>query len=197
MEKLGKGYIGKRMSVNASIAYQNDEMPISKWTKKAIFNLLEENGIDSSRFQKLNVNTLRRFFLTQKGYHHTGAFYQVTIFYGLDFDYIQTISDETIEIWIESQKKDAARAKIKREANKDKLAAAKAERELKKELKALFNYQDRYKTFTGFVKGIENFGGIEGMRRIKAEKEEAEKQRLIKIWTSQGRADLIDQRGWA
>lgn len=197
MEKFGKGYIGKRMSVNASIAYQNDEMPISKWTKKVIFNLLEENGINSSRFQKLNVNTLRRFFLTQKGYHHTGAFYQVTIFYGLDFDYIKNISDETIKVWIEAQKKDAARAKIEREKNKDKLAAAKAERELKKELKALFNCQDRYKTFTGFVKGLDNFGGIEGMRRIKAEKEEAEKQRLIKIWTSQGRIDLIDQRGWA
>jgi hypothetical protein len=33
-EKKGQGYVGKKMSVNAALAYQNEEKPISKWTKK-------------------------------------------------------------------------------------------------------------------------------------------------------------------
>lgn len=51
-EKRGQGYIGKSMSVNDKLAYDNEEMPISKWSKKAILEHIDElldEDFDSGR----------------------------------------------------------------------------------------------------------------------------------------------------
>ena len=83
------GYIGRRMSVRAQEAYEDGEMPMSKWTKAAILEAIEEyaysedinlKGVD---LQKLTRSELLDAFIEYKSWHHTGKYYNRTDFYGL------------------------------------------------------------------------------------------------------------------
>lgn len=66
------------MSVNAKLAYDNEEMPISKWSKKAILEHIDElldEDFDSGGLEKMTKDQLISNFLINSSWHHTGALY--------------------------------------------------------------------------------------------------------------------------
>lgn len=97
----GRGYIGKQWSVNAQDAYDNGEMPKSKWRKSIILDrieeILEDNNLENTieDFSKLTLEELR-LYLTPTTYHHTGKFYNSTLFYKIDEDAV-IIEAKTLE----------------------------------------------------------------------------------------------------
>jgi len=82
------GYVGQSMSVRAAAAYDAGESPMSKWTKVAILDAIEEvygkEALDHCR--KLSLQELRDEFLNQRGWHHSGKYFHETDFYGFNSD---------------------------------------------------------------------------------------------------------------
>lgn len=84
-----KGYHGYSMSNNAVDAYDNGEMPLSKWTKTAILNELVELDADSEIIElakKMTVKQLKDIFLYKSSWHHTSKMYNRTDFYSVTTD---------------------------------------------------------------------------------------------------------------
>lgn len=83
------GYVGCSMSVNAMQAYENGEMPKSRWTKAtmlgAIADYCDMFGMpyDGSAAKLTRDELFERFFVWTS-WHHTGKYANVTDFYGLD-----------------------------------------------------------------------------------------------------------------
>ena len=84
------GYDGHSMSNNARFAYETGEMPLSKWSKSAIINSLDEYIYDKDLdpdllniCKKLTKDELVELCLTRSSWHHTGALYNRTNFYKL------------------------------------------------------------------------------------------------------------------
>ena len=85
------GYSGCSMSIRAVEAYENGEMPKSKWTKTAMlaaiadycdmFGIAYDGSVASFKRDAL----FERFF-EYKSWHHTGKYATATDFYGLDED---------------------------------------------------------------------------------------------------------------
>ena len=81
------------MSNNAYYAYQDGEMPLSKWTKAAILDEIkliskEDNiVVDFDSLKKLTKNQLMRC-LECTSWHHTSSFYNKTSFYAVNIDLI-------------------------------------------------------------------------------------------------------------
>ena len=78
------GYIGHRMSERAKEAYDQGEMPLSKWTKATILEELNDAKIDVATVRKYSAQTLRDYFLYYSSWHHTGKYFNETDFYGID-----------------------------------------------------------------------------------------------------------------
>lgn len=85
------GYVGSSMSENAMFAYEDGEMPRSKWTKKAMLTALRgyckefEMPFDEE-VGKMRKDDIFKVFFEWKGWHHTGKFATETDFYGIDED---------------------------------------------------------------------------------------------------------------
>lgn len=159
------GYKGWSMSNNAVSAYENGEMPISKWSKKEIIKRIEEAvyyeeielQCSLEELKKLPLYFFKTYCLMYTSWHHTSKFYNETSFYSLDFDYIEQLTDEDVEQKAEHYKKQRREHRVKRtaeerEAEKIRKAARKAERALIEEKKILFRYQKKYKTLSGFMR---------------------------------------------
>ena len=81
-----KGYVGQSMSARAKTAYNSGEMPLYKWSKKAIITFLEENDyplVQIEKAKKLSLKELREQALKETSWHHTGKFANKTSFYSL------------------------------------------------------------------------------------------------------------------
>lgn len=87
------GYIGWSMSVRAAAAYDDGEMPKSKWTKSlmlaAIARCIDDNDIDicedaANYLWKMTKPELFDRFFYQSSWHHTGKYFNVTDFYSVD-----------------------------------------------------------------------------------------------------------------
>lgn len=81
-----KGYVGQSMSVRAKQAYDNGEMPWSKWTKKAIIQQLQYDDYDSRIIDWAKVHKVedcREELLEPSSWHHTSKYANVTRFYSL------------------------------------------------------------------------------------------------------------------
>ena len=85
------GYFGYSMSNNAVSAYRNGKKPLSKWTKKAILEALEEEcehgnvpneALDLAK--GMTVKELKEKVLECTEWHHTSKFYNRTDFYSVD-----------------------------------------------------------------------------------------------------------------
>lgn len=88
------GYHGYSMSNNAVAAYEDGEMPLSKWTKTAILNELVDNSMDSEIIniaKKMPLEQLKELFLYKSSWHHTSKMYNRTNFYSVDTEI--TIND--------------------------------------------------------------------------------------------------------
>lgn len=83
------GYHGYSMSNNAVAAYDNGEMPLSKWTKSAILNELVEQEANPDIIalaKKMTVAQLKDVFLYKSSWHHTSKMYNRTDFYSVNPD---------------------------------------------------------------------------------------------------------------
>lgn len=83
------GYVGVRMSENAMYAYEDGEMPKSRWTKRAMLDAIEDWcdawGVPyDGELSALRKQDLFARFFEWKSWHHTGKFANETDFYGLD-----------------------------------------------------------------------------------------------------------------
>lgn len=102
------GYYGYSMSNNAVYAYENYEMPKSKWNKKMIFEAIEfeRRPIGGAWFEisdevinelkKLPLKLLKIYILEYKGWHHTSKFYNETEFYGINLNNLEELTVEKI-----------------------------------------------------------------------------------------------------
>ena len=84
------GYVNQSMSVNASESYANEEMPITRWTKKLIMYFVSEkiqNKELVKRISKLKTKKLRTMFLRNTSWHHTSCLFNETNFYSFDDTY--------------------------------------------------------------------------------------------------------------
>lgn len=91
-----KGYVGQSMSVRASAAYDNGEMPKSKWTKQAILGALEYmfGEQEASGFRSFSKDKLFDAIMINSSWHHTGKFANATNFYSPDRIYAIKFADE-------------------------------------------------------------------------------------------------------
>ena len=83
------GYHGYSMSNNAVAAYEDGEMPLSKWTKSAILNELVEQEANPDIIalaKKMTVAQLKDVFLYKSSWHHTSKMYNITDFYSVNPD---------------------------------------------------------------------------------------------------------------
>lgn len=86
-------YVGYSMSLNAAIAYDNEEKPISKWTKAAILAVCGEKAGILSR---LTAEELRNLLLYRSSWHHTSCKYNRTDFYAVDEEKLEEVTEETV-----------------------------------------------------------------------------------------------------
>lgn len=106
------GYYGYSMSNNAYYAYLENKMPISKWTKKKIFEVIDENLQDEEfceeyelsmevieALKKMPMRLLKQRILVTREWHHTSKFYNPTDFYEVDFSYIERLKPEEVMMW--------------------------------------------------------------------------------------------------
>lgn len=104
------GYHGYSMSNNAVDAYNDGEMPKSKWTKASILDevqrIIEEDegtNLDLAIVSKLTKVELADLFLTCSSWHHTSLHFNKTDFYRVDVDGIDT--DKALSIIADRQPK--------------------------------------------------------------------------------------------
>jgi hypothetical protein len=117
MESKGKGYKkDKSMSVNASLAYLNGEMPKSKWTKAAIIEFLENEDLPdlAQKAQRLPLYALITF-LSCTSWHHTSKFFNQTRFWVFDTARFEAADQSEIDKIITDHKaKNPAKSKEER-----------------------------------------------------------------------------------
>lgn len=94
-------YVGYSMSLNAAIAYENGEKPISKWTKEA---LLSAAGEKAEMLKKLTTSEIRDLILYRSSWHHTSSHYNATDFYAIDEEKVEEITENTIQRIISGRK---------------------------------------------------------------------------------------------
>ena len=87
---VNSGYIGHSMSRRAAEAYEDGEMPKSKWTKKAMVAAIQAYCDEFDMFFAPDVlkgmhkdEVFERFF-HKSSWHHTSKFFNETDFYKLD-----------------------------------------------------------------------------------------------------------------
>lgn len=100
-----KGYLGSSMSVRAAEAYEQGEMPISRWTKTAIIQAVKGYCFDFDLAYDPDIenNTkaeLVKEFLEYKSWHHSSRTAREVEFFGLNEDAVcrsfEQMSEEQI-----------------------------------------------------------------------------------------------------
>lgn len=86
-----KGYLGSSMSVRAAEAYEQGEMPISRWTKTAIIQAVKDYCFDfdlayDPDIEKKTKAELAKEFLEYKSWHHSSRTAREVEFFGLNED---------------------------------------------------------------------------------------------------------------
>lgn len=150
------GYIGCSMSVRAKEAYSNGEMPLSKWTKTAIIDEIEEENqslADYIKVKELTLKELRSEFLEYSSWHHVGPCAKVTDFYAMADVSEYSLAD--IDRIIENR----APRKMKK---------ARAPKPQPKYVTALVNYEVWRKSYSHFckVKGQSIIRYMEGEKMV-------------------------------
>lgn len=109
------GYHNFSMSNNAVSAYQSGEMPLSKWTKTAILEEVQEQTDDEKLIAALRKSTLaslKKRLLVRTSWHHTSCKYNRTDFYSVELD--EDLTPEKVLLWNnekEEQKQEKAQEK--------------------------------------------------------------------------------------
>ena len=83
----GRGCLSDRsMSVNAALAYENGERPISKWYKCGVLGGSGRDLVVALNLDRYSVVFLKEMFLEPVAWHHTSRRYNVTDLYALRGD---------------------------------------------------------------------------------------------------------------
>ena len=99
------GYINQSMSERAAEAYDLNIMPLSSWTKEKIIE--EINFINKNiNINKMTLKLMKMLFLVQAGWHHTGKYFNKTNFYKINANYVETLTQEQIDLIVENDKKE-------------------------------------------------------------------------------------------
>lgn len=94
MMDVNSGYIGHSMSRRAAEAYEDGEMPKSKWTKKAMVAAIQsycdefDMSFDPDVLKGMRKDEVFEQFFHKSSWHHTSKFFNETDFYKLDEDAI-------------------------------------------------------------------------------------------------------------
>lgn len=92
MMDVNSGYIGHSMSRRAAEAYEDGEMPKSKWTKKAMVAAIQsycdefDMSFDPDVLKGMHKDEVFERFFYKSSWHHTSKFFNETDFYKLDED---------------------------------------------------------------------------------------------------------------
>lgn len=92
MMDVNSGYIGYSMSRRAAEAYEDGEMPKSKWTKKAMVAAIQsycdefDMLFDPDLLKGMHKDEVFERFFHESSWHHTSKFFNETDFYKLDED---------------------------------------------------------------------------------------------------------------
>ncbi len=86
---MNSGYKGYSMSVRACRAYENNEKPLSKWTKAEILDALQNVGVEDIRLSKYCKQALASCFLFKSSWHHTSSKLNRTDFYSIDMESVE------------------------------------------------------------------------------------------------------------
>lgn len=98
MWNMNSGYSGYSMSNRAVDAYEDGEMPLSKWTKKMIISeVVEHEHFTEEELKKYPKKVLAEYFLFESSWHHTSKFCNATDFYSIDEDIAKEGSIEELE----------------------------------------------------------------------------------------------------
>lgn len=97
-----KGYLGSSMSVRAAEAYEQGEMPISRWTKTAIIHAVKDYCFDfdlayDPDIEKKTKAELAKEFLEYKSWHHSSRTAREVEFFGLNEDAVCRSFEQIIE----------------------------------------------------------------------------------------------------
>lgn len=126
------GYIGWSMSRRALEAYENGEMPKSKWTKKAMVTAIKDACDDldlvyDPAIEKMKKDDLFHTFLYNSSWHHTGKFFNETDFYAIDEDALADRFPEMSDRQLAERK--AARAAERQAIEEERMAREAEENE--------------------------------------------------------------------
>lgn len=92
MMDVNSGYIGHSMSRRAAEAYEDGEMPKSKWSKKAMVAAIQsycdefDMSFDPDVLKGMRKDEVFERFFHESSWHHTSKFFNETDFYKLDED---------------------------------------------------------------------------------------------------------------
>lgn len=127
------GYHGWSMSNRAVEAYDNDEMPKSKWTKARMLDeiarYMEDNwltlGADADAYvAKLTKDELFSRFFRCSSWHHTSKYFNATDFYSLDEDAVEEfVEHPTRRVYVVKYRLGRSRLKCKKSFKTRKMAA--------------------------------------------------------------------------
>lgn len=116
-KNMNNGYVGWSMSVRAQEAYDEGEMPLSKWSKSVLLDVIHEYkdcnelDFDIELLKKITLKTLKDRFLKYSSWHHTSKFCNCTDFYAIDEDAIDELTDDKIKEIIDDEKNEKRREK--------------------------------------------------------------------------------------
>lgn len=99
------GYVGYSMSVRACEAYDEGEMPKSKWTKakmiEAVHSACEEFEVEyPDNLAKLKRDEIFAHLFTCSSWHHTSMMCNETDFYAVSEKRVKQLSEERVSEWI-------------------------------------------------------------------------------------------------
>lgn len=81
------GYCGFSKSNNAICAENDNKLPLSRWTKAKIIEVLRENQINANfidAISKCSLEFLKTSILKCYEWHHTGSYFNCTDYYEVD-----------------------------------------------------------------------------------------------------------------
>ena len=116
-----KGYLGSSMSVRAAEAYEQGEMPISRWTKAAIIQAVKGYCFDfdlayDPDIEKKTKAELVKEFLEYKSWHHSSRTAREVEFFGLNEDAVCRSFEQMSEEQIIERDRQMADERAAREA---------------------------------------------------------------------------------
>ena len=100
------GYYNHSMSNNAVAAYDNGEMPYSKWTKSSIIDVAKKYDISQEKIDLLEKTHAKelKHLLCLSGWHHTSKYFNKTYFYQVDEDILINSSLEELSGLLKPEK---------------------------------------------------------------------------------------------